>query len=202
MRSSYFRSLLLFCFCLLAGCGGGSGGGSTPNVTVTVSPATIQLQPNQGTDFTATVTGSSNTGVNWSVQEGASGGTVTSAGRYVAPALAGTYHVVATSKANSSKRGQATVTVPLALVVSETAITLTLRESKQFTATLSGASNPAVAWSVQEGDSGGTISQFGLYTAPNVPGTYHVVVVSQATPQQTATITITVVAGGASGTID
>lgn len=39
-------------------------------------------------------------GVNWSVQEGAAGGTVAADGLYTAPAAAGTYHVVATATAD------------------------------------------------------------------------------------------------------
>ena len=55
-----------------------------------------------GTDqFTATVTGALDTVVTWSVKEGATGGSITTAGLYTAPAKAGTYHVVATSKADT-----------------------------------------------------------------------------------------------------
>jgi len=49
--------------------------------------------------------------VSWSVSEGATGGTITTAGAYTAPAAAGTYHVVATSVADSSATATATVTV-------------------------------------------------------------------------------------------
>lgn len=35
---------------------------------------------------------------------------------------------------------------------------------------------PPVTWSVEEGRSGGTVTLMGLYTAPNTPGVYHVVV--------------------------
>jgi hypothetical protein len=45
------------------------------------------------------------------VQEGAAGGSITSAGVYTAPAGAGTYHVVARSAADSTKVATATVTV-------------------------------------------------------------------------------------------
>jgi chitinase len=46
----------------------------------------------------------------WSVQE-ASGGTIDPTGLYTAPAAAGTYHVVATSVADSTKSGISVVTV-------------------------------------------------------------------------------------------
>ena len=49
--------------------------------------------------------------MNWSVQEGSAGGTVDQAGNYTAPGVAGTFHVVATSQADTSKSAVATVTV-------------------------------------------------------------------------------------------
>ncbi|MBU8898884.1 chitinase [Corallococcus sp. M34] len=80
-------------------------------VFVSVSPASLTLQAGQTGQFTATVAGSTNTAVTWSVQEGAAGGAVTAAGLYTAPVTAGTYHVVATSQADPSKSASATVTV-------------------------------------------------------------------------------------------
>jgi len=56
------------------------------------------------------VTGAVNTAVTWRVQE-AGGGSVTNAGLYTAPAVAGTFHVLATSQADPTKTGTATVTV-------------------------------------------------------------------------------------------
>jgi hypothetical protein len=57
--------------------------------------------------FTATVTGSTNTSVTWS----ATGGTVTTAGLYTAPSTPGTYTVTAKSVADTTKTASATVTV-------------------------------------------------------------------------------------------
>ncbi len=47
----------------------------------------------------------------WSVQEGASGGTIDASGNYTAPADPGIFHVVAASVADPSKKATATVTV-------------------------------------------------------------------------------------------
>jgi hypothetical protein len=55
------------------------------------------------------VSNSSNTAVTWIVTE-AGGGTVTN-GAYIAPSIAGTYHVVAVSQADASRTATATVTV-------------------------------------------------------------------------------------------
>ena len=98
----------------LSGCGGGGSGG-TPNptvgvITISISPTSFIMSTNSNKTFTATVTGTSNLGVTWSVQE-ASGGTVSSSGVYSSPSIAGTFHVIATSQADSSKYAKATVTV-------------------------------------------------------------------------------------------
>ena len=113
------RFLWLACVALflvgVVGCGGGGGDSgpiiAPPAVTVTVTPNPISLTVGQTQTFNAAVAGSSNTAVTWSVQEGAAGGAITAAGLYTAPAGAGTYHVIATSQANVSASGNATITV-------------------------------------------------------------------------------------------
>lgn len=92
---------------LLVGCGSSSG----PSGDVVVSPSTAALLAGGTQTFTATVSGVSSTAVNWTVTEGAAGGSITSAGVYTAPATAGTYHIVATNQADSAKTSTATVTV-------------------------------------------------------------------------------------------
>jgi len=76
-------------------------------VAVSVSPGTGSLQAGASQQFTASVTGSSNTGVTWSTN----GGTISTAGLYVAPATAGNYSITATSSADSSKSASATMSV-------------------------------------------------------------------------------------------
>lgn len=49
----------------------------------------------------------------WSIAEGPSGGSITGAGAYTAPAVDGVYHVVATSRADPTKSDTATVAVAL-----------------------------------------------------------------------------------------
>jgi len=71
-------------------------------------------------------------------------------------------------------------------------ITVLLGAPQTFTVTITGTNNRAVSWTVQEGPAGGTIDTQGNYTAPQVAGTYHVVVTSMADPSQSATATITV----------
>ncbi len=91
-------------------------GTATPVVAVSISPPSATLQTGGSQQFLATVTGTSNTSVNWTVQEGTAGGSVSTSGLYTAPGTAGTYHVVATSVADASKSAEATVTVNAAAV--------------------------------------------------------------------------------------
>ncbi|HEX8434706.1 hypothetical protein [Archangium sp.] len=85
------------------------------NVVVTLSPATLTLDSGATHAFTATVTGTTaSTAVTWSVGGGAGRGTVTSDGVYTAPAAAGRFTVIATSAADPTSTGTATITVPTA----------------------------------------------------------------------------------------
>ena len=54
-------------FAVLMDCGG--GGSSPPPVAVSVAPTAAALKPGDRQGFNATVTGSSNTAVTWTVQE-------------------------------------------------------------------------------------------------------------------------------------
>lgn len=92
-------------------------------VAVTVTPAQLTLKPGESRLIEASVVGSENGDVGWSVQEGVMGGTIATAsamahdGRafaaanYTAPKTLGVYHVVAISKADESRSSTATITV-------------------------------------------------------------------------------------------
>ncbi len=80
-------------------------------VAVTVSPKSRSVAVGGNAAFVAVVTGSNNTGVTWSVQGGSANGTITADGQYTAPGVPGTYTVVATSAADTSRTDTATVTV-------------------------------------------------------------------------------------------
>ncbi|MGV3613831.1 MAG: hypothetical protein ACO1SV_00730 [Fimbriimonas sp.] len=79
-------------------------------VAVTIAPTTVWLAPSATRQFTATVTGTANQSVTWSVV-GANGGTVTETGLYTAPVTDGTYTVRVTSVQDPTKSAQASVTV-------------------------------------------------------------------------------------------
>ena len=170
-----------------------------PPAAVAVSPTAATLVTGSSQTFTCTVTGSADTACTWSVQEGSSGGSVTSAGVYTAPQAAGTYHVVAKSRADATKSATAVVTVtappqPVAVSVSPVAATIVAGKSQTFTCTVTGSTDTACTWSVQEGSSGGSLTGAGVYTAPQAAGTYHVVAKSHADSTKSATATVTVTA--------
>src|SRR6202166_1782877 len=157
-------------------------------VSVSLSPTTASLSTGAQKQFTASVSGSTNTAVTWA----ASGGTITSGGLYTAPSSAGTYTVTATSAADSTKSASAVVTVSqptqVSVSLSPTTVSLSTGGQEQFTANISGTSNTAVTWSA----SGGTVSTSGLYVAPSTAGTYTIKAVSAADPTKAASATASV----------
>lgn len=85
---------------------------SFAGVTVTISPSAVNLPIGGSQQFTATVTGATDTSVTWTILEGAPGGTISSSGLYAAPAVVGLYHVVATSNADGTQSAVATIALP------------------------------------------------------------------------------------------
>jgi len=172
---------------------------TVPPVSVAVSPPATMVDQGATASFSANVSGTViNTSVTWSVQEGAAGGTVSSAGAYTAPLTAGVFHVVATSRADPTKSGVATTTVPAVSVsVSPMSDTLGPNGPRTFVATVSGTVvNTNVTWSIVEGTAGGSITNSGMYTAPTTTGTFHVVATDVADPSAGAEATVTVVSSG------
>ena len=83
-----------------------------PSISVAVTPSVASATPGGTITFQATVSGTAtgqSTAVTWLVAVG--GGTIDQTGVYVAPATAGTYTVVATSVADPTKTGIASVNV-------------------------------------------------------------------------------------------
>jgi hypothetical protein len=78
---------------------------------LSVTPASAEVAVNGAAHFQAQLDGSNTTAVTWSLSETQNAGTVASSGHYTAPASAGTFHVVATSTADTTKKASATVTV-------------------------------------------------------------------------------------------
>jgi hypothetical protein len=77
---------------------------------VAIDPPAATLTPDQQQQFTATVTGTSNTDVTWT----ATGGTITQAGLYTAGTTPGSSTVTATSDEDPTRSATATVTITTA----------------------------------------------------------------------------------------
>jgi len=163
-----------------------------PQVSVSVSPSTVSLQSGAQQQFGASVSGTSNTAVTWS----ASGGTVSTSGLYIAPSTVGTFAVTAVSAADPTKSASSTVSVsapqPTSVAISPTTVAMPQKWQQQFVATVSGSSNTAVLWAIKQGT--GTITQSGLYTAPQAIETDVIAATSQADNTKSASASVTVVA--------
>ncbi len=181
--------------------------GST--VAVTISPTSTQVDANAQQQFTATVTGTTNTAVTWSVSglgcTGSACGTIGSSGLYTAPSVVPSPAMVtvkATSQADPTKSASAQVTLiaVIGITISPASAQVVTNTKQQFTAIVTGTNNTTVLWSVTgsgcAGPGCGTISQSGLYTAPVAipnPPVVSVKAIAQADPSKTATGTVTVV---------
>ena len=179
-----------------------------PSVSISLSPTTVALQGGQTKQFTPTVSGTSNTGVTWSVVPSTVG--TVSNGLYTAPTTVGsaqTVSVIATSNADSTKSASASVQLQapapaIGVSVSPLSTSLGGGGSIQFSATVTGTSNTAVTWSLSP--SVGTITN-GLYNAPATVSTQQNVTIiatsaasSAATGQATITLTPPVTSTGSS----
>jgi Chitobiase/beta-hexosaminidase C-terminal domain/Bacterial Ig-like domain (group 2) len=172
-------------------------------VNVSLTPLQVTLSPSQSQQFTATVTGSSNSSVAWTFSPAI--GTISATGLYTAPASIGNTQgvkVSATSRANPSKGASATVTLNqlsvVAVSVAPGSATLAPSQSQQFTAGVTGTSDTNVTWALNPAV--GTISATGLYTAPaSIVGLQNIIVTatSNADPTKAASANVSITPAGA-----
>ena len=92
-------------------------------IAVTIKPASVTVRAGKEVDFAAAVSGDANNEVDWTLLEGGEAGRVSTRGAraeagkvwslvtYVAPRKPGTYHLLATSKANAHSSATASITV-------------------------------------------------------------------------------------------
>jgi uncharacterized protein (TIGR03437 family) len=139
------------------------------NISVSMTPAAVNLLATQSNQFTATVTGTSNTGVTWSMIPPT--GTLLN-GVYTAPSSIKSSQnvlIMATSVADASKSATATVHLlpkNINIRMSPQSATIAPSQSVAFTALVDGTSDGTVVWSNSTGL--GTVSSAGVYTAPSV----------------------------------
>jgi hypothetical protein len=195
------------------GCGGVVGSGPPqppPPDSVSVTPPSASVLLGEPQTFLATVSNATNTAVTWSVNGipggNAVAGTIDANGVYTAPAIlptSGSVTVQATSVADISKSGAATVHVTSDLVVSlnPQSASMELGSSKTFAAAATSAGHPnlGIAWSVSgngcAGSSCGVVSTLGTFTAPQnlpAPAVVTLTASSIADPSKTSSTTITI----------
>ncbi|MGD0777611.1 MAG: DUF2341 domain-containing protein, partial [Candidatus Solibacter sp.] len=167
-------------------------------VTISVNPQSGTLTAGQTLSITATVTGTTNLQVGWSLAPGGIGN-VSSTGVYTAPTpipAQQTVTVIATSAADSTKTATTTISLlPVTISVNPPTATIAAGQGVQFAATVTGSGNTQVTWSILAGGPGG-ISVSGLYTAPGTVAasqsvTVQAASVADSTKTATALITLT-----------
>ncbi|HVB34643.1 MAG TPA: hypothetical protein VNJ52_09770 [Patescibacteria group bacterium] len=154
MKSRRYLSAMLAALLagLLSACG------STSTVTsVSVSPSLTSVILGGTVQFSATVSGPSDTTVSWSITgSGCSGtacGTIDTSGLYTAPSQIvspNTVTITATSNADPKATATANLTLDsgVRLQISPTAATLGSNESYNFTVAVTGTTNTQVNWDV------------------------------------------------------
>ena len=177
-----------------------------PPVIVSVTPGSLSLTPSQMQIFNASVSGSPNQSVTWSVSPAL--GSISAVGLYMAPATVNgtqTVSVIATSKADTTKSATTVVTLsnpasaalsPGSVSLLPTVVTLLPSQARQFSATIADTSNQAVTWSLDPAV--GSLTAGGLYTAPGTittSQTVRITATSVANPLQSETATVQLFGG-------
>ena len=160
-----------------------------PRVEVSIDPLSATIESGGTAQFKATLTGTLDQSVVWS----ADSGTIDQSGRYTAPLAAGSFRIIATSRADPASFATAVVSVgPVSVALSPKTVTLRRDGTQQFTALVAGSLETRVSWTITEGAAGGSIDRAGTYTAPAAAGTFHLVAASIADPRSTDTALVTV----------
>ncbi len=189
--------VVVLALALSFGCGGGGSSNVTPppaSVSISVTPSTANVIAGATKQFTATVTGSSNTAVTWSCSPSCN---ISSSGLYSAPASLTTpaaFTVKATAQADTTKSASATITIPaVSTTISPTIPSVILGAHQPFTAAVSNATDTSVIWSISSG--AGAVNGTGLYTAPSsltTPNSAVVTAAPNADPSKAVSTTVTI----------
>jgi len=150
MRGSYLRVFILAAAPLAdMACGGGSPAPTLPTqqpVSVSISPDSAAVVVGSTEQFTATVSGTTNSAVIWSINGviggNTSNGTINSFGQYTAPSTvpaAATVQVSATAQVDTSKSALASVTI-MHLPIGH--VFLLVEENHSYAAVIGNSSMP------------------------------------------------------------
>lgn len=159
------------------------GGGGTSGVGVSVTPTSATVPAGGTASFTASVTGTTNQGITWSVVPPSGYGTVAPNSQnpliatYTAPTnvptAGGTATLVAQSQADTSIQATAAITLTAAAPVTVTPSSTPVAVGENFSFAASETGVTSFTWTVAPGPTSscgnlnlGSISSNGLYTAP------------------------------------
>ena len=188
--------LLLALVALQFACGGGNGNYTPPPpaVSISVTPTTASVVAGGTQQFTATVTGSTNTAVTWSLT---GPGAISNSGLYTAPSSLSTpasVTIKATAVADTTKSKTAAVTIPaVAATISPTTPSVILGATQTFTANVSNATDTSVTWNISSG--AGAVDASGLYTAPSMfatPSSATITATPNADPSKVVSTTLNI----------
>jgi hypothetical protein len=171
-------------------------GGGADHATFAVEPESPVVAAGEQVQLTARPIVDLGGDLEWEVQERYGGGLLHSQGpavTYVAPDVAGTYHLIlrAPRKDGRPLKQILAVQVVGSFTLEPGSARVAPGGGVTFTARLKGLPKGAVRWGVQE-PGGGEITEEGRYTAPSRHGTYHVTAVFAADPSVYSQATVTV----------
>ena len=160
VRHPAFVSIIAALF--VTACGGSSTPSGSENlpaaqtVVVVTAPSELEIAPGETVQLSARVTGTADVSVTWSVAE-ADGGSVDATGQYTAPAVEGTFHVLAATATSARSSGTSVVRVkkgaaphPVAVSVAPSTVAVAPGSVTAFAATVTGSTVGSVTWKVQE----------------------------------------------------
>lgn len=165
-------------------------------ISVEINPLSALVQPGESKQFSATVYGTSNQLVTWTVLT-AGGGDISASGLYTAPPELMYVTIEARSAADPSKATTALVIVQMETLevdVTPNPVTVGPNGQQQFSAWVIGSPNQAVTWKVLT-SGGGTIDASGLYSAPATPMAVTIEARAAADPLVAGTSKVTVQSG-------
>jgi hypothetical protein len=177
-------------------------------ISVAVTPSSATVPPKKTMQFTAKVSGSPNSEVTWLIDPSdGSAGSISQSGYYVAPDSPPTKAVTITARsaADPTKSGSVSVKVEptgekpaqpgaISVTVTPSPATVSAKKTQQFTAKVWGSPNSEVTWLIDPPEGAGTISQSGLYVAPDSPPTKAVTITARsvADPTKSASASVKV----------
>lgn len=167
--------------------------------TTTVSGSSATVETSQNAVFVATSSGKVATGGTWAVTGGNTNGTIGATGTYHAPAQVPTPALVSICYVIGSTPFCASITITaptttLPVTVYESQATVTAGLTDAFSAMQGGAPAKGGQWSVEGGALNGSITQSGLYLAPQTVPARPTVSVDYVLAGTTSSLSVTVTA--------